>query len=78
MAILGAGVKLTGDIGEALELGFDDAVGVLGVEADFAVVIDDLRMEGKDHVFFQDGVAGGADDRILDHGGADAVAGEMS
>src|SRR4029077_2578406 len=53
-------------------------VGVLGVQTDFAVVIDDLRMKRKDHVFFEDGVASRADDRVLDHGGADAVAGKMA
>ena len=55
-----------------------DAKRVLGVQTDFAVLIDDLRVQRENHVLFQFDLALRADRRVLDHGGADGMSRQMA
>src|SRR5438105_7543909 len=73
-----AAVEAPLHVAQILAFGFADAEGVLRVEADFAVLVHDLRMDGENHVLLKSDVAGRADGGILQHGGADGVAGEVA
>src|SRR5260370_12133510 len=50
---LPAFIEFPRHIGQALAFGLADAIRVLGIEANLAVLIDDLRMQGEAHVFFE-------------------------
>src|SRR5258708_9666569 len=65
-------------IGQALAFGLADSIDVLGIDADLAILINDLRMQGEDHVLFERDVALRTDGGILQHGHSDAVPGEMA
>ena len=73
-----SGVKLPGNIGQALAFSFADAISVLRIEADFAVGVHDLRMKREDHVLLKLHVALRPNRRILEHGRSNAVAGKVS
>src|SRR6201981_3197889 len=70
--------KAPGNVGETFAFRFADAIRVLGVQANFAIAIDDLRVKGEDHVFFERHLALGADRRIFEHGRANGVPRKMS
>src|SRR5690349_6251406 len=72
------GKETPGNIGQAFALAFADAISVLCVQANLAVAVDYLRVQREDHVFFQRNLALRADRWILQHGGANRVAGKMS
>src|SRR6266481_9324722 len=65
-------------IGQALAFSLADAICVLGIETDLAILIDNLRMQGEDHVLFERNIGLRADGGILQHGHPDAMAGEMA
>src|SRR5690242_7245636 len=72
-----AGVELPWHIGEAFPLALPDAIRVLGVQADFAVLIHDLWMQRENHVLFQRKVSLRSDRWIFQHGRSNAMAGKM-
>src|SRR6266852_6395879 len=70
--------KFPRHIGQAFAFGLADSIRVLGIEADLAILIDDLRMQREDHVLFERNIGLRADCGILKHRHADAVAREMA
>src|SRR5581483_4369576 len=60
------GKKFPRHIGQAFALGFAHAVRVLGIKTNFAVLIEDLRMQREDHVFLQFHIGFGSDRGMLD------------
>src|SRR5258708_6458394 len=75
---LSAFIEQPWHIGQALAFGLADAICVLGIETDLAILIDNLRMQGEDHVLFERNLALRADRGILQHRHSDAVPGEMA
>src|SRR5260370_9205801 len=69
---LPAFIEFPRHIGQALAFGLADAIRVLGIEANLAVLIDDLLIQGADHVLFEWNVGLRADRGILKHGHPDA------
>src|SRR2546422_10758208 len=69
--------KFPRHIGKAFALCLSDSIGVLRVETHFPVLVHDLRVQRENHIFLKNDFALCANGRILQHGGANAVPGEM-
>src|SRR4029077_16136513 len=72
------GVKAPGHVCKAFAFTLADAISVLRIKADSAVLVHHLRMKTDHHVFFELDLGVRADRRILDHGHADGMPGQMS
>src|SRR5712692_4117742 len=64
-------------ISKAFAFCLSDSIGVLRVETHFPVLVHDLRVKGENNVFLKNDVALRANGWILEHRGANAVAGKM-
>src|SRR5580704_837236 len=70
--------EFPGYIRQTLAFSPADAIGILCIKTNLAVLIHDLRMQRENHVLLQRHIALGPNRGILQHGRADAVAGEMA
>src|ERR1700682_6140525 len=78
LALLSTVKKFPWHIRQAFACGLADSVRVLGIETDLAILVDNLRMQGEDHVLFERNIGLRADCGILQHGHPDAMTGEMA
>src|SRR5260370_18567653 len=78
LALLSTVKKLPWHIRQAFACGLADAVRVLGIETDLAILVDNLRMQGEDHVLFARNIGLTPDCGILQHRHPHPMTGEMT